>query len=264
MRRGNLIRRYEILVAAACVAAHANVRVDGFRQRDIRFLLDLFTNWLGHCLEMEGATIANTQISRYVQQLVVDGYARVIEPGSYPRYRLSRIGIIELLTRIVPGSGYLQPEQCVFVYYFIKNYRQRLIDAIEQEGRQFPPALRMEIMALLDVRSVLTSQLRAAELEFIKLEQRLRDSENSARLAQRLFIQGNSTAEVAQEIEKAHPYELNSMKPLAELMSEIPPDLARWELETGAQRRATDLWSPIRSMLATHLVWLRGVLDTLQ
>jgi hypothetical protein len=261
MRRGTLLRRYEQLIAAACVAAHANASEPGFRQRDVRFLSELFANWISHSVDAEATTLANTQVQRYIEQLVVDGYARVSMRGARPSYRLTRIGLIELLGRLVPGARYVQPEQFAFVYYFIKNYRQRLIAVVETEGKQFPQAVRLEIEALLDYTTLVRAQLRAAELELQKLEQRLQDSEQSGALAARLLKRGEPLSVVAAEIERLHPYELNSLKPLSELMAEIPPDLARWELETGAQRRAADLWVPVKAVLVAHVNSLRKMLQ---
>jgi hypothetical protein len=64
---------------------------------------------------------------------------------------------------------------------------------------------------------------------------------------------------VIREVEKKYPYELNSMKPLHDLIASIAPDQRRWELETGGCVRATMLWEPQRALLKELLRNLRGI-----
>ena len=45
-RNETLLKRYELFVAASAIAAHANWGVNGFRQRDVRVLIELFANWV--------------------------------------------------------------------------------------------------------------------------------------------------------------------------------------------------------------------------
>ena len=45
MRANSLVDRHEIFLCGACVGAHSNSQGEGFRQKDIKFLLELFINW---------------------------------------------------------------------------------------------------------------------------------------------------------------------------------------------------------------------------
>lgn len=46
-RVGDLFSENEAIVAAAVVAAQATLGSDGFRQRDVRFYISVFSNWVG-------------------------------------------------------------------------------------------------------------------------------------------------------------------------------------------------------------------------
>ena len=59
--------------------------------------------------------------------------------------------------------------------------------------------------------------------------------------------------EIIKELEKKHPYELNSEKPLSELYASFPPSHTYWELTTGAVSRATELWTPMNALWETYL-----------
>lgn len=260
MREGSLFNRFESLAAASCVAAHANAGLEGFRQKDVRFIIELFSNWIELSLSTSELPLNNTQVARYLDQLSKDGLARRTVSATRPMYRLTRLGIIELLNRTIPSTRLLPPEQCYFVVYFLKNYRTRLIELIEREGKQFPLAMRLEIDSLLDSNSVLQSQLDLTERELLRLDERIADSGHGSRLAKRLFADGLTTAEVARKVQQINPYELNSQKPLSELLSEVPADLGRWELEIGALKRAAELWTPLRTVLQAHKKNLRELL----
>ena len=41
--------RLQLLLGAATIAAHSTSVQEGFRQRDVRFLFDLFSNWIETC-----------------------------------------------------------------------------------------------------------------------------------------------------------------------------------------------------------------------
>lgn len=257
VRSGTLFKRYEIFVAAAAIAAHANWGARGFRQRDLRFLIELFTNWVEGSLAGGEIALNNTQVLRYLESLAAEGYAKVLSRQKQPRYRLTRLGLLELLTRLSnrPRGG--RPEHFFFLFYFLSCYAPRITELIKAEGKHFPSAMRIEIEALLDYGRLLEEEVRKTQLELRKLEERISDSTQSSRLATKLFAQGAAMEEVVAELEKKYPYELNSQKPLSELFADIPPDIGRWELELGNTRRVTHLWLPTKQLLRSYLDALR-------
>lgn len=263
MRTGTVLKSNELFVAAATIAAHAFTAADGgFRQRDVRFLIELFSNWVERTIDGPVLMIGNTQVQRYLDELVSEGFCRKLSRKTRPKYRLSRLGLIELLQRITPGALYHPAEHFFFLHYFVSNYRPRIEKLIADEGKQFPPSLKIEVEALLDAEELLKQQLRYAEMEVQKQDIRIRDSVNGGRLAVKLYREGLCSEEVAVEIEKKYPYELNSQKPLSELINGLPPDLARWELETGMVKRVEHLWNPSRTMLMSYIQCLKKMLSS--
>lgn len=260
MRTGTILKSNELFVASATIAAHASHASDGFRQRDVRFLIELFSNWVERTFEGLVLTISNTQVQRYLDELVTEGYARRFTRKGRPRYRLTRTGLIELLERIIPETLYHPAEHFFFLFYFISNYRPRIEKLVADEGKQFPLALKLEVEALLDAGALVKQQLYHAEQELEKLDERIGDSLKGSKLATKLYAQELSLTEVAHEIEKRYPYELNSQKPLTELISEIPEELGRWELEAGGIKRVEHLWNPARTMLVTYIQCLKKLL----
>lgn len=253
MRRDALFEKYELFIAAATVGAHANFSDRGFRQRDVKFLIELFTNWVEHSMRFKRFTFQNTQVSRYLESLVSQGLARRSFRTKRPSYALTRAGLIELLTRIGKSEHFERPERFLFVYYFISNYSARIFAMVREAGQEFPPAIEIELRELLDVETLRLREIKSCERELEKIDIKISEAIKSSRLAVEMLANGSSDHEVARKIEELFPYELNSEKPLSKLYNELPVESRRWELEIGNLRRAEQLWIPSRALIAQYL-----------
>ena len=257
MRRDSLFKRQELFVCSAIIAAHASNPGEGFRQRDVRFYIELFSNWICHVLNDVALKLSNTQVLRYLEELIAEGYARQRKRKGHPRYVLTRVGLIEILKRLTLEPPQTQPEQFFFLHSFIENYRSRLELLIEEEGSKFPLALKLEVESLLDTESLVERQIEHVERELQQLEARIRDSSRTSKLSKKLYAEGEAHEEVMNAVEKKYPYELNSQKPLTELLSGLTEEHARWELEIGSIKRAEQIWLPSRALLLSYLQSLK-------
>jgi len=259
--RDSLLKRHEVFISASCLASHSSFHEEGFRQRDVRFFLELFWNWIYLVLGEEMLEITNMQIARFIESLVEEGLCRKItRTQKYPRYRLTRVGILELLQRIADPAAAVRPGAAFFVYYFLHNHGARIEDLIEQEGSQFPEALRIEIEPLLDAKRVLTLHRDIVASELRKLDARIEESLAGETLAKKMFDADENLEAVALAVEKAYPYELNSQKALSELLSSLPAEQARWELEIGGKRRVNHLFAPSKAVLQSYLAELDALI----
>lgn len=251
--------RYEVFVAPALVAAHAERRDLGFRHRDVKFVIELFSNWVESSLQGVVLEVQNSQVARYLAGLTAEGYARRITRKGYPRYRLTRVGLVELMSRAVSKSCVAQREHFFFLYYFVTSYSARVHELVEAEGRQFPVALKLELEDLLDPAALVKREIEAVRRELAKVEQRIHDSLSTSKLVQRFLRERRPLEEAVAEVQRRYPYELNSVKPLAELIAEVPPDLREWELTEGNERRAAQIWRPAEAMLRSYLAQLESL-----
>ena len=263
MRRHSVFDRFALVAATATVAAHANVRAEGFRQKDVRFLMELFCNWIESFSRSEVVLIQNTQILRYLGELEREGFVRLIRSSKQPLYRLTRTGLIELISRAVNGGGRENPAQFFFLFYFIGSYRSKIFDLVKAEGRQFPYALELELEALLDCKTLLDREIKTAERKLRELDLRISDGQNAAQLTTESIAKKVPYEEIVKKWEKLYPYGLNSHKPLSELFSEISPDIANWELETGNIKRVENMWKPIRALHTRYLETLKQLKGSL-
>lgn len=256
MKSSSLFERFEIFAASAAVAAHASNK-HGFRQREVRFLIELFSNWVETALDEHVLPIQNTQVARYLELLVREGYARRMTHKRAPSYRLTRIGLIELISRMTSKSCRSNREFFFFLFYYIKNYKPRIEALIQEEGRLFPYALKVEIDALLDVQRLVEQELTRVEQDIKRVEARINDAMLTSRHASNALRNAVPVETIVKDVEKLYPYELNSQKPLHELIAGIPNDQREWELVTGNTLRAKEIWEPHRTMLRCYLTELK-------
>jgi hypothetical protein len=248
-----LLVRFEVFVSTAVVAAHASAKGEGFRQRDVRFFIELFSNWVERGLPDKALSVQNTQVQRYLDLLVREGYARKISRAKRPVYRLTRTGLLELVSRSLDPKLLWTKEQFFFLHYYIKNYKPLLEALIKAEGKQFPYALRVELDTLFDSKALLKKELKRAKQELAELEVRIKDGLATGELVDALTKQGLDVDEIVKQVEAAYPYELNSQKPLTELIGGIPEGMRLWELRVGNVNRVRQIWQPISFGLRCYI-----------
>lgn len=252
--------RHRVLFDAAAIGAHARFSPQGFRQKDLRFLIELFSNWLECAMEGPSLVVENTQIARYLSGLVQEGLAKQLGGQAQPRYRLTRVGLVENLTCLVNRRQWWPIEEFFFVYYFLESYRGRIESLIEKEGSLFPGTLKLEIAHLFDLRSFVARQEQLLDREIAKLDLRIGDSRKTSELAAQLKKKGFAPDAILKEIQAKVPYQLNNQKPMADLFKETPDENWIWEMEVGSQKRATRIFSPMKETL----VHVRGQVAALK
>jgi hypothetical protein len=243
--------RLEIFLGAAILSAHASHASTGFRLRDLKFFLELFTNWSEDLLPLE-SRVQTTQLTRYVDSLTRDGYARRSRSASAPTYRLTRLGILEIVTRITSPQSKRSQAEFLFLIGFLTSYRERIASIIAAEGAQFPLSLKLELQSLLDTSALISTEMTRVDHAITRMETRVHDALKTSELVRNRLTSGVAFRDVVSEAEKKYPYELNSMKPLSELIRELAPDQQRWELEDGNLHRAHIMWQPQLAILREY------------
>jgi hypothetical protein len=258
--RDSLAQRLNVYLDAATLAAHATFIEGGFRVRDLRFFTELFRNWSDD-FDPTAAQFQNTQLSRYLDNLVAGGFARCNTRSKTQTFRLSRLGLLELLNRLTSTNEPIPPAQSLFRLSFLTGYKPWLEQLVRREGTNFPPALALELAALLDIEAILSHEIRRLERALGRLERRISDAQAMSKLTKNRLSLGVPFADVVEEVEARYPYELNSMKPLRELIASIAPDQRIWELQTGSALRASMMWQPQREILREILKQMRALKD---
>ena len=249
----SVIDRHEPFIAVAVLTAHQVNLKRGFRQAETRRYLDRWMYWQNLIEDRGPIKIQNTQISRYLSSLVNEGYATKKAEGKQALYRLTRPGIVEMLTRLVGHPYYERREHFFFVYMMVKAYRQQLVKLVQNEGKYFPQALQAHLNVLLDPEILLEDQINHIKRELSKLDKRLTEQRETLELAEKYFKLGKSHTEVLAELDKRFPVGLNPLRRYSVLDDEGTERQRAWELTRGTASRLGYLWLPARKTLQHYL-----------
>lgn len=262
-RQTALQQRYEWVLAAATLAAHATATHEGFRQRDLQFLVELFVDWLKESFSGPRPSIQRVHLLRHLRELHEMGLIRQTRHKTAPRYFLYRGGIVFSLEILTSSKNVETPEQVAFVSYFLATYAPIVKELMVKEGRQFPKALELEVNSLLDPVAYLNSHIAISRKNIRDLELRVSDGNGASQLSDALLRRGASRGEVAKAWEEQFPYSLNSLKPLEKLFAEIPAQIAEIEMGPGNRNRIDCIWSPALALQRRRVEFyeqIRGVL----
>ncbi len=255
----DLFGTYRAFFVAGTLGAHSNFAKAGFRQKDVRFLIGLFLNWVESVSPGADEAIHNTQILRYLEKLKKEGFATRTGQGQSSRYFLTRAGLLELVSQLTRISSKSQFEHFFFVYFFVRTYGERLTELVRQKESRLPRSFEVELSALLDHHELLALQVRAIEIEIKKLESRIAETKAAKKMAEDFSRKGMGADEIVRLVEEQFPYELNSAKPMSDLFREIPPVQRMWELTTGNHNRVQYLLAPLKKDLQGYLETLKGL-----
>lgn len=262
-RRHSVESSFQPFFVAATIAAHFNHRRSGFRLRDARFIIELFSNWMKATSGEATLPIQNIQVSRYLSALEKKGFLKSSGAGQRTRYRLTRSGITGLLGELVGRPYYLPLEHFYFVFFFLKSYGTLLDRWIQEDEQLVGRSLSVEMKFLRDPTPVVQNQLRYLEKESETLAARIEDALGAAKLGESVLSKGGKLEDAVMQVHKKFPYDLTMQKPLPDLMRDIPNELRQWELTTGMRQRAEVLWRPMHAYLENHRKALKALLDTL-
>lgn len=230
----------------AILGSHSNFAERGFRQKDVRFLFELFANWLDARVKPESIRLHNTQVQRTLEDLVARGWARresvTAGKAREKRYLLTRLGILEFMQSLAEPETTRDFVPFLFVYYFLRTYGSRLSDLVRAKGSGFSKPLQVEINLLLDHERLRTERVRRLDFEIERLKSRMQETEDTARTARKLSREAADLGDIVRRIARDFPYELQAQKPMTDLMQEIPPELRLWELTEGNESRVRIIW----------------------
>jgi hypothetical protein len=251
--RDSLLHRSLPLSAAAVLASAAVNGGNGFRPRDVRFNLELFSNWMEIDYHEGVLPVQNIQIGRFLGSLVSQGIL-VVNKSMKARtsYRLTRVGIIELVGMLLEDTEFGKRERFYFVFYFILSYRDIIISMINNDSQRYPHSLLIEVEDLLDLEDIIHKEIKATEQSIRKLESRISSAEKSSAVFEEELKKGESLDTTIKKFQHIFPYALNNIRPLVELISSLPEALQKKELGHGTIMRMEIIWKSHLRILEQH------------
>ena len=251
MRKLSASHQFRVFLATSVCASHINHQINGFRQKDVKFYTELFTNWM-ECHLGQNYQMQNTQIQRYLDQLV----ARQLlskSKNDIPVYHCKNSGLLELISSIAEVRDDDPLEMIFFQFHVLELYHDLLFNSVSQNMLELPHSLRIELKYLLDSKVLIEKQKVRIKKEIEKLTVRKNETLEMVQTAEKLLKEGKSFETTIKVIEKTFPYQLNNQLNMSALFKKLNPAIQKAELTTNANIRARKLWGPLIQHYQDHL-----------
>lgn len=261
-RTGSFHLQYGTYIHAACLAAHANQNGDGFRQKDLRFFLELLLNWMETTYQDRQINIKNTQIQRILQQYVADGLIKQATHKKKPHYSFTTHGLLEITTRLVDLSRLNDDQDFFFLFHFVSLYSSKMAELLMAQSH-VPKSLMLEVQHLLNPANILKRRIEELELKIAKLKIRMQEAEQMSKLGNQLFKKGRKLSEIVEQVESKFPYQLNNQKRMQDLFKDLSADIQFIEITDAPNYRKETLWEPLHQYYQASLKQTKSLLVTL-
>lgn len=249
---------YSKLFYAAIIATWLNREEKGFRQRDVKFYVDLLLDWMESAPFAKNVIIQNTQMMRFLDSLVErDWLTR--KDQSPPVYFFNNRYFMDLIRETLNSSD-KDPYEIFFLQYHLASvYRETLSELLLIRGVELSRGQKLDLDHLLDAKMLLRGQKERIEREIKKIESRQKEVVKMIELSKEELKKSSDTIEIVKKIEQKYPYQLQYQKSMSKAFSDIRPKLRVLELTTNSEKRISTLWSPLEEYLRSYLRTLENL-----
>lgn len=259
MRNYAFYSQNALFVNAALIATHINAKEDGFRPKDLKFYIELLSNWIESKFDGYALELQNTQIQRLLNQLHSEGLLDKSQKQSKPTFKFKPIGLLEIISRMVHDDSLKEMEDFLFLYHVVSMYSDKMKTLILGDRNYLPSSYRIEIEHLLDVGNLIERKIAHLEVEIRRLETRINEAQKSSRMVEKLLAKGNKLEQIVEMMEKNYPYNLNNQKSMSKLFQTLSPDVQFIEMSSGAKLRADTLWVPLLNTYRAQLKLVKNL-----
>lgn len=241
-RKGH-VDAHATLIRAALLASHAaHAWQGGFKASDVRFYFRLFANWVALDLARPALDLQLTQVRRLV--LALNRQGQLGRGSSNRQMVLNGAGLLELAEKMVAGVG-PSFEEVLFVLHFATSYRDALTVRVLGATTALSSSVRRRLQQLLDPKQIARHAIRSADRLIDYLEHRIETDLKMDEQMTLLRKQGVDEQDLISKLEGMGAYDLDRLRPLASLLSQLPEDLRSAELTRGISERRAALFIPL-------------------
>ena len=258
-RQDAIYDKYALFINSALLAVHNNHPGVGFRQKDVKFYLELLTNWMETVFKGCGLEVQNTQIQRLLDSMTSEGLLKKEAKKKFPLYSFTPIGLLEVITRLVSDDSLLDLQNFFFLYHVVSLYSNKMEDILLEQRSYLPKSYQLEIKHLLNPETLIERQKKRISIEIEKLSERIDEAYKMSELANTYIKKNLQLSEIIKKVESQYPYQLNNQKKMTELFKGLPPDVQLLEISKGPKQRAQLLWGPLLKNYQSYLSILNSL-----
>ena len=245
--------QHYLFINAALIASHANGESPEFRQKDIKFFIELLSNWMETSFKDHCLIIQNTQVQRLLDQLTTEGILKKNLKNKRPHYQFTSIGVLELINRLVSDKSLEDLENFFFLYHIVALYSDKMQGILLKRSSELPKSYIIEIQHLLNPANLVERQSRRITLEIKKLEIRIKEAKEITKISEKMLQADKGISEIVKKIESTFPYQLNNQRKMTDFFKTLSPDIQYIELTAAPTLRAETLWEPLLKYYQNYL-----------
>ena len=251
-RTDALYDKHALFINSALLAAHANNK-DGFRQKDVKFYIELLTNWMETSFKDFGLEVQNTQVQRILKTLNEEGVLKEGTENGRPVYWFTSVGLLEITTRLVSDDSLFDLHNFYFLFHMVMMYSSKMEEQLFSQRGSLPKSYQLEIKHLLNPKNLIERQTQRVNKEINKLRDRIDEAYKMSEVAEDMMKKEKPISEIILKIETMYPYQLNNQKKMSELFKSLSPDVQYIEITEAPKLRAKTLWEPLLREYVNYL-----------
>lgn len=244
-RKGNFYQENAVFINAGILTCFANSPYEGFRPKDLKFYVEVFSNWVETSLGQHSVELQNNQVKRLFESLELKGDLKTLPKKRPQTFRLTSQGLYKYISKLVNLEHINESYQFFFLFHFITLYSSKLKQLLFAEKSDLSPALKTEIQFLLRPAEILRKEKEKVLLRISKLEQRISEANEMQKLSHKLLKDDWSQERIVAELERKFPYQLNNRKNMGDVFKDLILDVRWIELTESPKIRSSSLWSPL-------------------
>jgi len=221
----------------------------GFRQKDLRFYIELINDWLDSTQKNKQSKIQNTQIMRFLESLVLkDWLIKKIGPVYYFKNK-NFMAFLKEVFRVEDEDPF---EVFLLQVHSATLYSKIIYQLLNRRGIELSYGEKLDLEALLSAKSLIEIKRSSLLKEIKVLEKRIDEVDQMVQFS-KSKINSMDPMEIAKELERINPYNLQFYQPMAKTFKDLIPEIAKLELTENSRKRINTLWIPILNDLKFKL-----------
>lgn len=231
------------------IGAWLNRNEKGFRQKDVRFYIELISDWMESSEKFKLYKIQNTQMMRFLDGLVQKDW---LIKKSGPIYFFKDKHFMSLMKELFNVEEKDSFELFLLQYHFASLYKNIIYELLYRRGVELSNGERIDLEMLLSTKHLKNKQAEKINKEILLLEKRISDVKKMTLFSEEK-LKKMHPLDVVKELEKTNPYQLQYYQSMTQTFKEILPEIITLELTIHSEKRISTIWEPLKKDLQNKL-----------
>jgi hypothetical protein len=240
------------LMLLGLLGAWLNRNEKGFRQKDVRFYIELIADWMSTAPSFKNFKIQNTQTMRFLDSLC-DQKWLIKKAG--PIYFFNNNYFMSLIKEAFRIDEYDDYDLFQLQYHLATVYQTTILNLLFKRGVELSNGEKIDLELILSPKNLLSEQKKRIEKEIKVLQAREQDVVAMIDFSKKELLV-NKPIEVVKKLEKLNPYKLQYYKSMSDTFKDLLPEIVSLELTEHSEKRINTLWNPLKSNLENYLKYL--------